>query len=112
MKNSPHKVNPQEWRRRNKKYQTRSLAVELARIASAGELYGVKDKIVRAAYERFFDLVDATICDPKWKKSALMLFALRDAAAAGYAGSENPAAVANAFHLLLSDLAENLPAHI
>lgn len=103
MKNSYHNITPEKWGLYGRKYQTRSLATELARIASSGLRYGAGDKIVRAAYERFFELIDLTAKDPKWKNDLKTLFTLRDAAAAGYIGENNPAAVANAFqHILLT----------
>ena len=106
MKNSHHKITPEKWSAYDRKYQAMSLAAELARIASSGLRYGADDKIVRAAYERFFELIDLTVKDPKWKNDLKTLLALRDAVAAGYVGENNPAAVANALQRLLLTAAE------
>ena len=106
MKNSHHKITSEKWGFYNREYQLQSLAAELARIASSGLRYGVKDKIVLAAYERLFELIDLTVKDPKWKNDLKMLFTLRDAAATGYIGENNPAAVANALQCLLLTAAD------
>ncbi|MBI3273525.1 MAG: hypothetical protein HYZ69_00100 [Candidatus Colwellbacteria bacterium] len=103
MKLSYPNIKREKWEQMLRKDQMQAVAAELLRISSGILRYGNNDKTVKAAYERLFDLIDMIIQDPKWRENLHPIFVLRDAAAELYVGKKNPAAVANALHILLME---------
>ena len=86
-----YKVDQEKWNRFSPQLQLQHIAVELARAAQAGLREGNEEKRwTEEAYERALSLVDACLAEPQLK-DRMLLYQLRDALAALYAGDRNPA---------------------
>ena len=84
----PYKVNQEKWQEFSKDAQLKNIAAELSR-ATQASLCG-EEKWVSGAYERAISMIDASLEDPQWAEKDL-LYQLRDAVAALYAGKPDPA---------------------
>jgi hypothetical protein len=101
VKLSQHKTTEEQWCAFDTRFQLHAIATELARISSASVRHGNEDRMTHGAYDRFFDLVDLTLADPKWKGQVRALYGLRDAVASLYVGAGDPAVVAHGFSEVL-----------
>lgn len=87
----PYKVDQKKWNQFSKDTQLKHIAAELSR-ATQASLRGNSDWVA-GAYERAISMIDASLDDPRWKDKKL-LYQLRDAIAALYAGQPD-AAISN-----------------
>ena len=86
-----YKVDQEKWNRFSPQLQLQHIAAELARATQAGLREGNEERRwVEEAYERALSLVDACLDEPQLK-DRMLLYQLRDAIAALYAGDRNPA---------------------
>jgi len=86
-----YKIDREKWNRFSPQIQLQHIAVELGRAAQAGLREGNEERRwTEEAYERALVMIDACLDEPQLKERILM-YQLRDAIAALYAGDRNPA---------------------
>lgn len=106
MKLLHHKIDDKKWQSFSKKQQILNIASEICRIYQKELRENKRSEQTKAAYERALELIDLTLCDPKWR-GCKELYQLRDSIAALYIGKTHPA-IGKFFYTWLINLSEQI----